>query len=111
MTDLTKMASFDGERETYRDYKSKREGFKVINKQQFKGYFGVPRPHDRERVTQPYTVADDQQNDPTGARPGARVTIESEANYNRKDREWLENDVLWYYLQCDKYGTKAMKIV
>ena len=106
-TDLTKMPTFDGERENYPAYAERREGFKVINKRSIKNYFGVPQPSTRDRVTQAYTVADDAENDPTGARPGTRVTAESVAAYNKKEREWLEDDLLWYYLQFDKYGKTA----
>ena len=107
----SKLATFDGEREHWQSWKNKRDGWKVINKRNFKGYFGVTQPSKRDRVTTAYTVDDDQEDyDPTGAAPGTRVNAESVSVYKRKDREWIENDVLWFYLQSDVFGGKAEEL-
>ena len=84
---VTDMTEFDGERESWTAWKTRRNGWKIRNKKHFKGYFGVTQPSKRERVTTAYTVADDEANDPTGAEPGARVAVESEATFARKERQ------------------------
>lgn len=108
--DVPELQVFDGKRTNWRTFKKQRNGFKKLNKNFFKGYAGVRDPKKRDRVTVAYTVADDEENDPTGAEPGDRVQAESIQQKKKKEKKWHEIDELWYHVQYNAVRGKARSI-
>lgn len=81
-----------------------------MNDRYFEGYAGVPEPSKRARVTNRYTVDDNETDDPTGADAGDVVQAESEANYKKKDRVWQKKDLQWYYVQKGAMKGQALDV-
>ena len=63
------LTRFNGERMNWKTWKKQKNGYKIINEEEFEGYEGIPNPRERDRVTQQYTA---QANDP---RPCIRRTL------------------------------------
>ena len=83
----SELGEWDGEQETYAKANRKIQAFKSKNKKKFRGYFNALDPRVRGRITKSYTVrepdSDDEEDegDPTGARPGTRVYRESKGDF------------------------------
>lgn len=105
-----KLKEFSGMREDWKLFKRRYRGYKKIHDGEYEKYDGIPRPSTRDRVTTAYTVADDEEKDPTGASPGDRVATESEPIYRKKDREWLKTDNKWYHVLSSELNAKAAEL-
>ena len=109
--DNVKIASFDGQQVNWKKWKKQRNGFKKLHSKFFgKGYIGIPDPSKRDRITEEYVVADNQENDPTGAASGDTVRIEQPAQYSKKCKDWTETDEKWYHLQYNALDGKALEL-
>ena len=67
-----------------------KEGYKINKMPRL--FFKMMDPRLRERITARYTVPDDDNKDPTGAAPGSRVNVETDAQYQRKCEEYEDRD-------------------
>jgi len=101
------LTRFNGERKHWKTWKKQRNGYKIINEEEFEGYDGIPDPRRRDRVTAAYVA---QADDPTGAEEGDNVRVESEAAKKKKDREWAKIDRKWYHLQYNALAGKAREL-
>ena len=90
--DSSKLARFNGERKDWKTWKKQRNGYKIINEEEFEGYEGIPDPRKRDRVTTQYEA---QAKDPTGAEEGDTVRVESELTKKKKDKKWAKIDHKW----------------
>ena len=66
------LTRFNGERKHWKTWKKQRNGYKIINEEEFEGYDGIPDPRQRDRVTAAYAA---QADDPTGAEEGDNVRV------------------------------------
>lgn len=111
MADDNKLVKWTGEQKDWKGYSKQKRGYKLRNKDEFKGYEGIPDPRKRDAVAARYQVGADVHNDPTGAAAGEWVNAESAAVKARKDKAWAEADEQWYFTQYDSMvGTKGQQI-
>ena len=101
------LTRFNGERKHWKTWKKQRNGYKIINEEEFEGYGGIPDPRQRDRVTAAYVA---QADDPTGAEEGDNVRVESEAAKKKKERKWAKIDHKWYHMQYNALAGKAREL-